>query len=101
MLGLVYSTYYSIELTFLAAYSPLVMRLGAVVVDRVAFAKYLNVIAYFYLELTTDNDIHFLSFMSMGMRNSELLVNIWYGYKEWLCDLVASPMRSGPSASLF
>ncbi len=89
MLRLLLATYDSVELALLSANSPLVMGLGAVVVDGVALVEYLNIVAHLHLKLTADDNIHFLTLMGMGVRNSVLLVNIGNGNEERLCYLVA------------
>ena len=93
MLRLIETANNGVEFTLLAADSPFVMGFAAVVVNRISLVEYLYIIAHLNLELTADNDIHFLTLVRMRVRNAELLVNVGDSNEERLGELISELRR--------
>ena len=78
----------SVEFTFAAAYRPFVVRLGTVIINRIALVENFDIIAHPDFQLTAYNDVHLLTLVGMRMRNSVFFINIGYRYEKRLADLV-------------
>ncbi len=86
---LVLTEYNGVELALLTSYSPFVVRLGAVIINRIALAEDFYVVADLHLELSAYDDIELLTLVGMGVRNAEFLVYVGDSYEEGLAYLVS------------